>query len=340
MRYRLFYLLLLLLLTGCGQIVRDNNDHSDTTSATQNDGIKINAYFSQTSGNYYEGGGIDALLIDDYNQAKEEILVAIYAMTNDRIRDALIAAHHRGVDVKVYTDDGELFSEDMKVLKKAGISVLSDEDPSALMHDKFSIIDQKIVWSGSCNYTYYAFYRNNENLVKITGSKVAKVYRQEFFELWKHQLVENAYISDVLEIYFSPEDDFEQRLLDLIAHARTEIDFLAFAFTNDTISDALIAKRSEGIIVKGVIDEKQNSYQKSSDYRKMRENGIDVHLDGNKYTLHDKIMIIDDTVITGSYNFTRKANDTNNENSIVVHNKALADQYKTEFQKIFAEAKP
>ncbi len=339
MQYRLFYLLLLLLLTGCGHVIRDNN--STDTSVSQNDGIKINAYFSQTSGNYHDGGGIDALIVDDYNRAKEEILVAIYALTNDRIRDALIAAHQRGVDVEVYTDDGELFSDDMKLLKEAGIPVLSDEDPSALMHDKFSVIDRKIVWSGSCNYTYYAFYRNNENLVKITGSKVAEVYRQEFFELWEHQLVENAYVSDVLEIYFSPEDDFEQRLLDLIAHAHKEIDFLAFAFTNDNVSDALIAKKEEGVTIKGVIDEKQNSYQKkSSDYQKLKENGIDVHLDGNRYTLHDKIMIIDDTVITGSYNFTQKANDTNNENSIVVHNKAFADRYKTEFQKIFAEAKP
>ena len=339
MQYRLFYLLLLLLLTGCGHVIRNNN--STDTSVSQNDGIKINAYFSQTSGNYHDGGGIDALLIDDYNRAKEEILVAIYALTNDRIRDALIAAHQRGVDVEVYTDDGELFSDDMKLLKEAGIPVLSDEDPSALMHDKFSVIDRKIVWSGSCNYTYYAFYRNNENLVKITGSKVAEVYRKEFFELWEHRLVENAYVSDVLEIYFSPEDDFEQRLLDLIAHAHIEIDFLAFAFTNDTISDALIEKKEEGVIVKGVIDEKQNNYQnKSSDYNKMKENGIDVHLDGNKYTLHDKIMIIDNTVVTGSYNFTQKANDTNNENSIVVHHKALADRYKTEFQKIFSEAKP
>ncbi|RUM64509.1 MAG: hypothetical protein DSZ05_07470 [Sulfurospirillum sp.] len=201
MQYRWLYLFLLLLLTGCGHINREN-DNNPPPASSQTDGIRIHPYFSQTSGNYRQGGGIDALLIDDINGAKEEILVAIYALTNDRIRDALIDAHRRGVNVEVYTDDGELFSDDMKLLKESGIPVLSDEDPSALMHDKFTVIDQKIVWSGSCNYTYYAFYRNNENLVKITGSKIAKVYREEFFELWNHQLVENAYVSDILEIYF------------------------------------------------------------------------------------------------------------------------------------------
>ncbi len=333
------FLFLFLLFAGCaGNVSREESYTNQTTTHT--DGIKINAYFSQTSGNYNQGGGIDDLLIADINSAQEEILVAIYALTNDRIRDALIDAHNRGVKVKLFTDEKELFQDDMKVIKEAGIPVSSDEDPSALMHNKFTVIDKKIVWTGSCNYSYYAFYRNNENLVKITGSKIAAVYAEEFSELWNRQLIEKAYISDVLEIYFSPEDDFEQRLLELISKAKDEIDFLAFAFTNRTIAEALIAKKAEGVIVKGVIDEKQNDYQKSSEYTFLKEHGIDVRLDGNKYTLHDKIFIIDDTVVTGSYNFTQKANDTNSENSIVVHNRAFQERYKEEFRKIYALSKP
>jgi phosphatidylserine/phosphatidylglycerophosphate/cardiolipin synthase-like enzyme len=333
------FLFLFLLFAACSSNVSREKPYTNQT-ATYTDGIKINAYFSQTSGNYNQGGGIDDFLIADINSAQEEILVAIYALTNDRIRDALIDAYNRGVKVKLFTDEKELFQDDMKVIKEAGIPVLSDEDPSALMHNKFTVIDKKIVWTGSCNYSYYAFYRNNENLVKITGSKIAAVYAEEFSELWNHQLIEKAYISDVLEIYFSPEDDFEQRLLELISNAKNEIDFLAFAFTNRTIAEALIAKKAEGVIIKGVIDEKQNDYQKSSEYTFLKEHGIDIRLDGNKYTLHDKIFIIDDTVVTGSYNFTQKANDTNSENSIVVHNKAFKELYKEEFRKIYTLSKP
>jgi len=331
----------LLFFTSCSESLRQNhtaNIPSQNTVATD-DGIKINAYFSQTSGNYNEGGGIDDLLITDINNAENEILVAIYSLTNDRIRDAIINAYKRGLRVLIYTDEKELFKDDMKIIKETGIQVLSDEDTHALMHDKFTIIDQKTVWSGSCNYTYYAFYRNNENLVKIRSSKIAKVYRDEFFELWNRKLIEKAYVSSSIEIYFSPEDDFKERLLGLIANAKKKIYFLAFAFTDEDIAEALLIKAQEGVIIKGVFDEKQNSYQKSSQYTYLKEEGLDVKLDGNKFTLHDKIMIIDDTVVTGSYNFTDKANDTNNENSIVVHNNAFTARYLEEFQKIYAQAK-
>jgi len=71
------------------------------------DGIKINAYFSQTSGSYYDGGGIDDLLIESILKAKQ----------NDRIRDVLKSAHQSGVEVKIVTDDQKLFIPDMKELQ-------------------------------------------------------------------------------------------------------------------------------------------------------------------------------------------------------------------------------
>ncbi len=330
------YLVILFLIIGCSTT---NRSTQNNTTQAQKDGIKINAYFSQTTCKYSKGGGIDGLLITDIKQAKKQIDIAIYALSNDRIRDALIFAHKKGVDIRIVTDDYELFKDDMKVLKNNGIFVISDEDTRALMHDKFMIIDQKVVWTGSCNYSYYAFYCNNENLVKITSSKIAKVYEDEFEELLQKKYKEKAYISDVLEIYFSPEDDFEQRLLSLIDNAKESIDFLAFAFTNQAIADALLQKQAQGIIVKGVFDKKQNSYQKSSKYDYLLKEGLTVKLDGNKFTLHDKVFIIDHhIVVTGSYNFTIKANDTNNENSIVVNNIEFAQRYEEEFQKIYATA--
>ncbi len=335
---RLFYLYCLLPLlfavSACTGV-----DRTLTPAEATGDGIRINAYFSQTSGNYKEGGGIDDLLIADIRDASEEIKVAIYALTNDRIRDALISAHHRGVAITLVTDDGEYEDEDMQVLRAAGITIYHDHDPYALMHNKFMIVDRHIVWSGSCNYTYYAFYRNNENLVKITGSKIASVYLQEFDELLQREYIEHAFVSESIEIYFSPEDDFAQRLITLIEGARERIDFLAFAFTSQEIADALLAKKAQGLPVHGVIDEKQNSYQKSSQYEWLKKGGIEVYLDANSFTMHNKVMIIDDTVVTGSYNFTQKANDTNNENSIVVHNALLAERYRKEFEKIFSLAK-
>jgi len=67
--------------------------------------------------------------------------------------------------------------------------------------------------------------------------------------------------------------------------------------------------------------------------------GIDVKLDGNKQTMHNKVFIIDNKiVITGSYNFTEKANEQNNENAIVVHNEEFASRYEDEFEEIYSIA--
>lgn len=331
----LFSIFIFLLLFGCGSGRKDFPSYSST------DGVAIKPYFSLTNSKYKEGGGVDDILISEIENAKKSIRLAIYGFSNDRIRDAILNAHKKGVDTKVITDDKRANSENILMLKEAGIDVVDDENPYALMHHKFLIIDENVVWSGSANYSYYAFYKNNENLVKFTSSKIAQVYLEEFNELYHHVDKEGAFVSENLEIYFSPEDDFEQRLLALIENAHESIDFLAFAFTNKKISDALKEQYDKGIAIRGVFDKEQHEgfLKRYSKYDTLLEHRLNVKLDGNTQTMHNKVFIIDQkTVVTGSYNFTVKANEENNENSIIVHNSEFASRYQSEFEEIFALA--
>jgi phosphatidylserine/phosphatidylglycerophosphate/cardiolipin synthase-like enzyme len=334
---RAFILIIsLFILLGCGGGRKEIG--SFTEDVSDKSGVSIKPYFSFTNRNFNKGGGIDELIIKEIKEAKKNIRLAMYGFSNDRIRDAVIETYKRGIDTIIVTDDSQINSENIKLLKEAGIEVIDDEDKSALMHHKFLVIDEKIVWSGSANYSYYAFYKNNENLVRFTGSKIARVYLDEFDELYHHNNKEGAYVSDTLEIYFSPEDDFEQRLLGLIEGAKESIDFLAFAFTNVHISDALKKKFDKGIKIRGVFDKAQHEgfLKRYSKYQTLLDYHINVKLDGNKQTMHDKVFIIDNkTVVTGSYNFTTKANEENNENAIVVHNKEFALRYEDEFEGIF-----
>ena len=67
--------------------------------------------------------------------------------------------------------------------------------------------------------------------------------------------------------------------------------------------------------------------------------GLDVLRDGNKGLMHHKVIIIDEnTVIFGSYNFTNSAETKNDENLIVVYNKEIAAQFLAEFQRVYAQA--
>lgn len=323
------------IIIGCYE-TRDNLFPSSSKDNFTVDNSKITIFFSQTKGSLYSATGVDGDIIKSIDGAKKNIRVAIYEFSNDNIRDAFIRAKKRGINIKIVTDDKKIDQEDIVTLKRAGIKITSDNRSSALMHNKFMIIDNKIVWSGSANYSYYAFYRHNENIIKIESLDIAKVYLEEFNQLLSHKLSKHRYIKKNIKIYFSPKEKFENIIIDLLKNAKKKIHFLAFSFTSKPIAGMLQKKYQEGLEIKGVFDKSQNKAQKSSRYEYLKNNNMDVRIDGGGGKLHSKVFIIDDNiVITGSYNFSSAANKKNNENSIVIYDDNIAKKYEQEFKKIY-----
>jgi phosphatidylserine/phosphatidylglycerophosphate/cardiolipin synthase-like enzyme len=110
---------------------------------------------------------------------------------------------------------------------------------------------------------------------------------------------------------------------------------MAFSFTSDKIGEAMINSHKRGVRVSGVF-EKRGAKTKYSEYIKMRVEGIPVKMDKNRYNMHHKVIIIDDElVITGSYNFSKNASKRNDENVIMIRNKKIASQYLAEFNRIY-----
>ena len=90
--------------------------------------------------------------------------------------------------------------------------------------------------------------------------------------------------------------------------------------------------------MRGVV-EAQNATGSQASFGPLRAGGVDVLLDGNCYILHHKVIIIDQrTVITGSYNFTSSAEQSNDENLVIVDDSALARAYLDEFERVYAQA--
>jgi phosphatidylserine/phosphatidylglycerophosphate/cardiolipin synthase-like enzyme len=127
-----------------------------------------------------------------------------------------------------------------------------------------------------------------------------------------------------VEVYFAPEDGVAKHVLKRLAAAKRSIHFMTFSYTEDKISDAMIAKAKAGLQVRGVF-ESQNAGGTGADFNRLRLGRIDVLEDGNCYILHHKVIVIDErTVITGSYNFTSSAEKDNDENLVIVDNPPLA----------------
>ncbi len=125
-------------------------------------------------------------LIERLDLAKESIDIAIYSFTLDEIADSLIRAKERGVSVRVLFDASQAsgkYSEDERLTENA-VPVKVYDKSSGIMHNKFAVIDSKLVGTGSFNYSQNANKFNDENLIFLDLPSTVQSYKLEFEELW------------------------------------------------------------------------------------------------------------------------------------------------------------
>jgi phosphatidylserine/phosphatidylglycerophosphate/cardiolipin synthase-like enzyme len=288
-------------------------------------------------------------LIGAINQSQSDLAIAIYMLDRNDVGEAILAASRRGVSVRMVTDGDSLSqSPTLQKLKKAGISIVGDHSP-ALMHDKFMVVDQKGIWSGSYNWTSSCTYRNDNNAIYIESSQLAQDYLQEFDEMYynKHfgeekknrTLFPYVTVSDAsIEVCFSPPGKCAEKVAKAVSRAQKSIRFMAFAFTSDPIAEALAERQRAGVDIAGVIETYQSD-KPGGDFAAFQNLKMNVLLDGNPYNMHHKVFILDEqTVILGSFNFTRSADMANDENLLIISDRQMASLYLDEFERVYAQA--
>ena len=296
-------------------------------------------------------GGPDLPLVASLDSARVSIDMAAYSLNLRDVGSSLLHAHQRGVNVRLVMETDNTNVAVPKALIAAGIPVVSDRLPG-LMHDKFVVIDRAEVWTGSMNFTVAGTYHDNNSLMHIRSSRVADDYESEFDQMFEEHKFGPGLISETphpsvtigdtpLQIYFSPADHVQVALLPLIDHARLSIAFLAYSFTSDPLGAAIRQRAAAGVRVAGVVEADQVRSNVGTEYETFRSAGLDVHLDGNPGLMHHKVIIIDDQIVVmGSYNFTASAERNNEENLVVIHNPEIAAQYMKEFGRVYALAQP
>ena len=137
-------------------------------------------------------GGCTDEIIKQIKAAKETILVQAYSFTSAPIVDALLEAHKAGVKVRIVVDKSQLNGNGSKVrkVKEAGITEFRVDKVHAIAHNKIMVIDDKVIITGSFNFTESAELRNAENLLVITEDKdLVEKYKANFEEHCKHSVV-------------------------------------------------------------------------------------------------------------------------------------------------------
>lgn len=273
--------------------------------------------------------------------------------------------------------------------------------PGNQMHNKFAIIDDRWVFTGTWNFTVTGLYGSDENMqqgildgnqnqiVELNWPELAGIYETEFNEMWgtsalnpdpaisnfsSHKTDNTTHVIDIngkkVEIYFSAGDNAIGKMASLIrneAHFNTY--FSIFAWSDQAIADELKNKWEgsyndlegtlTGFDVKGVFDSDfwnqwwsasidmtgRTASQTSVNNPNTRwKNPAPVYKDAEVRKLHSKTMIIDadtnsdPTVIVGSTNWSNNGNNVNDENMLIIHDAAIANQFVQEFNARYTQA--
>jgi phosphatidylserine/phosphatidylglycerophosphate/cardiolipin synthase-like enzyme len=133
--------------------------------------------------------------------------------------------------------------------------------------------------------------------------------------------------TNAISVYFSPQGGCTEAIVAELNQARSNILVHAYSFTSDTIAKALTVAHRRGVKIRVILDKSQRTANYSSaDF--LSNAGIETLIDAEHAIAHNKVMIIDGvTVITGSFNFTKAAENSNSENLLVIRDCTLAEKY-------------
>ncbi len=134
------------------------------------------------------------------------------------------------------------------------------------------------------------------------------------------------------EVYFSPHGGCTEAVLLELNKAKSTILVQAYSLTSAAIAKALLDAHKRGVKVEVILDKSQRT-QKYSSATFLYNQGISVKIDAQHPIAHNKVMIIDgETVFTGSFNFTKAAEENNAENLLVIRDGKLAERYIKNWQ--------
>jgi len=123
-------------------------------------------------------------IIKNINQAEVFINIAMYIFTDREIAIPLVKAHERGVKVRVYLDKAQVeykYSQSRFLVQKGIKTRISTN--KYIMHHKFAIIDNRLLLTGSYNWTFSANHRNDENLMVIDDPEIIEIFQNQFINL-------------------------------------------------------------------------------------------------------------------------------------------------------------
>ena len=141
-----------------------------------------------------------------------------------------------------------------------------------------------------------------------------------------------------IQVYFSPDGGCTEAIVRELGKAKSTVLVQAYSFTSAPIAKALVDAEKRGVKIQVILDKRERR-EKYTEADFLLHAGVPTWIDAKHAIAHNKVMVIDShTILTGSFNFTKAAEENNAENLLVIDDAALAEKYTDNFQKHLAHS--
>ncbi|QOW10289.1 T9SS type A sorting domain-containing protein [Kaistella flava (ex Peng et al. 2021)] len=333
----------------------------------------VDITYSQGQNAVNLGNMLDDKLISYINACTTSLDIAIYnsysPSSTTGIAGAINNAFARGVQVRIVYD-GSTGSAMIPLLNSSIPRIASPNNSNyGIMHNKFVIFDanvsdanKPIVWTGSTNWTVAQIDGPDKNsAIVIQDQSLALGYQIEFEEMWGSSTATpipfnsrfGPYKMDntphtyniggkIVNSYFSPSDGTNGKIIETINSADTDINVATMLITRTDISAALIDKYTNGLYSIQLIMDTQNPQGNQKALLQTEIGAARVRTDTSKGVMHHKFMVVDNynsssdpLVLVGSHNWSSAAENKNDENTLIVHDLNIANQYYQAFAYLY-----
>lgn len=148
-----------------------------------------------------------------------------------------------------------------------------------------------------------------------------------------------APVSGITEVWFSPQSDCPGRIRSFLAQAKSTVDICVFTITDDRLTSAVLEAHARGVKIR-IITDNDKAADLGSDADRFLEAGIQLRVDRTPYHMHHKFAIGDGSLLlNGSYNWTRGAAESNEENFVITDDKKLVSAFSAAFEKLWDDIK-
>ena len=312
----------------------------------------------------------DTLLDENFIQLLEvattSVDVAMVRLEHPAMSEAILEAWDRGLDVRVVGDADNTKYPGFGLLTDAGVPLVTRPAGDAVMNNRYVIVDEQVVWTGSTELTTEALTYNNNDALYVSDETVAAVYTDDFEEMFnfgrfgaaKRLASDVAYDLSIkgsrARVGFGSAQDGFDVLIDIIDSAEGRIVFAASALSHPDVAMALADAVGRGVAVVGIVDSVAAGDQLSLDELAI-DLGVTLLIDGNRTEpapgvgsfLQHNFLLADgiggaagSVLFTGSAAWTEGAVDENDENFIALYDSPLLSVYDANLCDMIFDGQP